>query len=112
MRATALFFVYYTNTTRRPAHPRFQTQAGNPDAADEKYRCSYPRYRPTYSNPTAAAEFRADGHLYFATGDGGQRRRPDNNSQNGNSLLGKMVRINVDNFTHTHIIPSRPTILM
>ena len=34
-----------------------------------------------------------DGHLYFGTGDGGSGGDPYNNSQNGNSLLGKMVKM-------------------
>jgi hypothetical protein len=43
--------------------------------------------------------FGADGNLYFGTGDGGSGGDPNNYAQNGNSLLGKLIRINVDNFT-------------
>src|SRR5690606_3653196 len=35
-------------------------------------------------------------YLYFATGDGGGANDPDNNAQNPASLLGKMIRMNVD----------------
>ncbi|HNJ96078.1 MAG TPA: PQQ-dependent sugar dehydrogenase, partial [Ferruginibacter sp.] len=95
------FFVYYTNTAGDLRITRFQTQAGNPNAADESTGVvilTIPH--PTYSNHNGGKlNFGADGHLYFATGDGGSGGDPDNNSQNGNSLLGKMIRINVDNFT-------------
>lgn len=34
-------------------------------------------------------------NLYIATGDGGSSNDPQNNAQNGNSLLGKMLRVDV-----------------
>jgi glucose/arabinose dehydrogenase len=40
--------------------------------------------------------FGPDGMLYIATGDGGGGGDPDNNAQNVNSLLGKMLRIDVN----------------
>ena len=38
-------------------------------------------------------QFGADGYLYFATGDGGSGGDPDENAQNLDSLLGKLIRI-------------------
>ncbi len=94
------FFVYYTNTAGDIRITRFQTLAGNPNAADETTgRVILTIPHPTYSNHNGGKLlFGHDGHLYFGTGDGGSGGDPDNNSQNGNSLLGKMIRINVDNF--------------
>ncbi len=43
--------------------------------------------------------FGPDGHLYFTPGDGSPGGDPDNHAQNGNILWGKMIRINVDDFT-------------
>jgi len=95
------FFVYYTNTAGDLALARFQTQAGDPNAADEGtgvILLTIPH--PTFSNHNGAKLiFGPDGNLYFGTGDGGSGGDPGNNSQNGNSLLGKMLRLNVDDFT-------------
>ena len=49
---------------------------------------------PTNTNHNGGQlQFGPDGYLYAATGDGGGGDDPDNNAQNLNSLLGKMLRI-------------------
>lgn len=42
-----------------------------------------------------------DGHLYFMMGDGGGRDDPYNFSQNKKSLLGKIMRLDVDKMPST-----------
>jgi glucose/arabinose dehydrogenase len=94
------FFVYYTNIAGSIEIARYQRSAGSADAADfgsAQTILTIPH--PSFANHNGGKlNFGPDGNLYFATGDGGDSNDPGNNSQNGNSLLGKMIRLNVDNF--------------
>jgi glucose/arabinose dehydrogenase len=49
-----------------------------------------------------------DGYLYIATGDGGGANDPDENAQNLDSLLGKLLRIEVDGGSFYHIPIDNP----
>jgi glucose/arabinose dehydrogenase len=93
------FFVYYTNISGDITLVRFQTQAGNPNAADEATGVVLLKIPKPFSNHNGGKlNFGPDGNLYFGTGDGGSGGDPNNFAQNGNSLLGKMLRLNVDDF--------------
>jgi hypothetical protein len=48
----------------------------------------------------------SDGHLYIATGDGGSAGDPQNNAQNPASLLGKLLRIDVESGDHPYDVPA------
>jgi uncharacterized repeat protein (TIGR03806 family) len=52
--------------------------------------------------------FGPDGFLYIGLGDGGSGGDPQNYAQNLNSLLGKFLRIDVNNGTNYAIPPSNP----
>jgi glucose/arabinose dehydrogenase len=108
------FFVYYTNTAGDIRLTRFRTVGGNPNNnADESsgvVLMTIPH--PVNGNHNGGKlNFGPDGNLYFGTGDGGGTGDPTNNAQNANSLLGKMIRINVDNFS-TLLIQFLPIILI
>ncbi len=52
---------------------------------------------PNYQNHNGGTlAFGPDGYLYWSTGDGGGGGDPDNNAQNLSSLLGKVLRLDVD----------------
>ncbi|WP_165942208.1 PQQ-dependent sugar dehydrogenase [Luteimonas arsenica] len=54
-------------------------------------------FEQPYSNHNGGdIQFGPDGYLYIASGDGGSGGDPQNNSQNPNRLLGKLLRIDVD----------------
>lgn len=91
------FWVYYTNSAGNLEVSRYKVSTGNANVADASSKqvvVTIPH--PGQSNHNGAKlNFGNDGYLYFATGDGGGGGDPNNNAQNGNSLLGKMLRINV-----------------
>ena len=51
--------------------------------------------QPSANNNGGHLAFGPDGYLYVGVGDGGGVNDPQNNAQNPNTLLGKMLRINV-----------------
>jgi len=51
---------------------------------------------PQSNHNAGCMSFGADGYLYIAQGDGGGGGDPENNAQNANELLGKMLRIDVN----------------
>jgi glucose/arabinose dehydrogenase len=108
------FFVYYTNNAGSISITRFQTSAGNPNVADPLSGVVLMVIPKPFGNHNGGdLNFGSDGYLYFGTGDGGSGGDPFNFSQNGNSLLGKMIRIDVNNFTippYYSIPPDNPYI--
>lgn len=63
-----------------------------------------------YSNHNGGQLFFSpvDGYLYIATGDGGSGGDPQNYAQNTGSLLGKMLRLDVDSAFPYAIPPDNP----
>ncbi len=103
------FFVYYNNTNGDIEIARYHTPPGTPNTADPNSKqvvLTIPH--PGQSNHNGGKlNFGVDGYLYFATGDGGGAGDVPNNAQNGSSLLGKMLRINVNTLPYT-IPPDNP----
>ena len=93
------FYVYYTDVNSNLALRRYETVAGNPNQGDLNSDVLFLTIpHPVNTNHNGAKlNFGPDGYLYFATGDGGGAGDVPNNAQNGNSLLGKMLRIDVNN---------------
>lgn len=91
------FYVYYTLPDLSLEIARYQVSSTNPDSADAASKqvvLNIPH--PTNSNHNGGKLlFGTDGYLYLGTGDGGGSGDVPNNAQNGNSLLGKMLRLNV-----------------
>lgn len=94
------FFVYYNNTAGNVVLAQYRTLAANPNVADPASGKVLLTITKPFSNHNGCKlNFGPDGNLYFATGDGGSGGDPGNRAQNPGVLLGKMLRINVDNFT-------------
>lgn len=92
------FYVYYTNVAGNNVVFRYFVSA-DPDVADA---ASGQRIlllsHPTFDNHNGGqlAFSPRDGLLYIGTGDGGGGGDPNGNAQNPQSLLGKILRINVE----------------
>ena len=99
-RTNRRFFVYYTADTPAGAIKisEFQVSATNPNVADttEKNIITIPHSTNSNHNGGTVA-FGPDGYLYAGPGDGGGSNDVPNNAQNINSLLGKIIRLDVDN---------------
>lgn len=103
------FYVYYNKAGRTITVSRFTANAANPNTADpttEKVMMSIPK--PFDNHNGGSIHFGADGYLWISTGDGGSGGDPNGNGQNKNSLLGKILRIDVDSDNAYNIPPTNP----
>ncbi|HEX9898608.1 MAG TPA: PQQ-dependent sugar dehydrogenase, partial [Candidatus Methylomirabilis sp.] len=91
------FFVYYTNTAGNIVIAQYLRSA-DPNVADSTSATvvlTIPH--PNHTNHNGGQlQFGPDGFLYVAVGDGGGGGDPDDNAQNLGSLLGKLLRLDVD----------------
>lgn len=92
-----LFFVDYTNTSGNTVIASYKIIDGNPDMADPGSDVILLTISQPYSNHNGGCiNFGSDGYLYIGMGDGGSGNDPGNRAQDGSTLLGKILRINVD----------------
>lgn len=92
------FFCYFTRASDGSIQiSEFTASESNPNVANTAEKPIITIPHPTNSNHNGGTlAFGADGYLYAGPGDGGSGNDPPNNAQNLNSLLGKMIRIDVD----------------
>jgi glucose/arabinose dehydrogenase len=90
------FFVNYTDQSGHTVISAFQTSA-DPDRADpssELILLTIPQPYPNHNG--GLLKFGPDGYLYVGMGDGGAAGDPHNHGQNGATLLGALLRLDVD----------------
>ena len=92
------FFLHYT-IVGEPAHTnviaRFKVgKDGKADPKSEEVLLSITH--PFWNHKGGGLTFGPDGYLYISVGDGGKRDDPFGNGQNKATLLGKILRIDVD----------------
>ncbi len=91
------FFVNYTNLQGNTVIARYQVSAGNPDQADPASERILLTIEQPYSNHNGGLlQFGPDGYLYIGMGDGGSGFDPECRAQKPDTLLGKLLRIDVD----------------
>lgn len=95
---TGYFYVNYTTDNEgNTVISRFQVSSGDPDQADPNSETILLEYDQPFSNHNGGhLAFGPDGYLYIASGDGGSGGDPQNNAQNRSTLLGALLRIDVD----------------
>ncbi len=98
--ANGYFYVNYTYLAMdgglRSRVARF-TVSGDPDVANAGSELAIIEFGQPFDNHNGGAlHFGPDGYLYIATGDGGGSYDPEDNSQDTGNLLGKILRIDVD----------------
>jgi glucose/arabinose dehydrogenase len=99
-----LFYVNYTDLNGNTVIARF-TAAQNSDTADPQSEKKLLQVDQPYANHNGGGlAFGPDGYLYIGLGDGGSAGDPQNNAQNVNTLLGKLLRIDV-NKSENYAIP-------
>jgi glucose/arabinose dehydrogenase len=89
-------FVNYTNNDGDTVISRFQVTADPnlADAANETILLTIPQPFPNHNG--GQVKFGPDGYLYVGMGDGGAAADPQGNGQNAGTLLGAMLRLDVD----------------
>jgi glucose/arabinose dehydrogenase len=94
------FFVNYTSNSGGVLHTviaEYAASAGDPDLADPtSERILLTVDQPFTNHNGGGLAFGNDGFLYIGLGDGGSGGDPLGNGQDTNTLLGKMLRIDVD----------------
>jgi glucose/arabinose dehydrogenase len=103
------FFVRYTDPAGDVRISEFHVSSdpSKADSASEKVLLTIPH--PNYANHNGGRiVFGPDGYLYIGTGDGGSGGDPNNHGQSLTTLLGKLLRIDVDHTANgkPYAIPS------
>jgi hypothetical protein len=95
---SGLFTVYYTNSSLDSVVARYSVSA-NPNVANTTEQIlllvDQPDGTEFQNHKGGTVAYGPDGFLWFATGDGGSGFDPNEAAQNPQSLLGKMLRIDV-----------------
>jgi uncharacterized protein (TIGR03437 family) len=103
------FYVNYTDLNGDTVIAQYRVSA-DPDVADPQSEIVLLKIAQPFSNHNGGClRFGPDGYLYIGMGDGGSGGDPLGNGQNRDSLLGKLLRIDVESDPgHVRIPPDNP----
>lgn len=100
------FYLNYTNTQGNTVIARYQVSE-NPDVAQTNGTIILTFDQPFSNHNGGTIKFGPDACLWISTGDGGSGGDPQNNGQNTNSYLGKLLRISLNSESY-EIPPDNP----
>jgi glucose/arabinose dehydrogenase len=107
--SNGFFFVNYIDNNGDTVISRFSVSNTDANTADSNSELILLNIAQPFTNHNGGdMAFGPDGFLYISTGDGGSGGDPGNRAQDLNTLLGKMLRIDVDNSSNgkNYSIPS------
>jgi glucose/arabinose dehydrogenase len=103
------FYVNYTDTNGNTVIARYQVSSQDPNQADPNSEKVLLRVDQPYPNHNGGSMvFGPDGFLYMGLGDGGSGGDPHGNGQSTQTLLGKLLRVDVNGGDPYAIPPSNP----
>jgi glucose/arabinose dehydrogenase len=103
------FYVDYTDLAGDTVVARYSVSASDPDRADPASgRVILTQDQPFANHNGGQLQFGPDGRLFIALGDGGSADDPQGNGQNRGTLLGKLLRVDVDAGDPYAIPPDNP----
>lgn len=106
--ASGRFVVHYTDPSGDTRVSAFRVSA-NPDLADAASEQVILAVDQPFSNHNGGMiQFGPDGRLYIGLGDGGSGGDPQGNGQNRNTLLGKILRLAVNDAGETSVPADNP----
>jgi len=107
--SNGLFFVNYTDARANTVIARYTVSAAGATKADPNSAQKIFTQEQPYENHNGGnMAFGPDGDLYIALGDGGSANDPEKNGQNLQTLLGKILRIDVNVDKGYTIPPDNP----
>lgn len=98
--ATGVFYVNYTDRNGNSVIARYRVSEGDPNVADPTSAEQLLYLQQPYRNHNGGhMAFGPDGYLYVVFGDGGSGGDPEGNGQNLGTLLGTILRLDVNTAT-------------
>ncbi|HEX2627004.1 MAG TPA: PQQ-dependent sugar dehydrogenase [Candidatus Limnocylindrales bacterium] len=102
-------YVNFTDLNGDTVIREYKASSTNPNVVATSTARTIMKIAQPYDNHNGGMlAFGPDGYLYIGTGDGGSGGDPGNRAQSKTTLLGKMLRINVNSSTSTrnYVVPS------
>jgi glucose/arabinose dehydrogenase len=102
------FYVNYTDRSGATVIAQYLRSATNPSRAETTEKIVLRIAQPYGNHNGGMIAFGPDRYLYIGMGDGGSAGDPGNRAQSLDSLLGKVLRINIDTRLAYRIPPTNP----